>query len=141
MGRPELDPRIVLFLRKALLFHMGKMVHSGIIFWPESSCKRRRFLSDLSLPLFPSQSSQNPVRPVLLDSGGASLPPLTEWWPARSWPPPPPESGNIKRRLLASVRGSEWSFGARKACTTCAQRTLATVTWPAWCPGGPPYKL
>ena len=30
------------------------MVHSEVIFWQEKLCKRRRFLSDPRIPLFPS---------------------------------------------------------------------------------------
>ena len=54
------------------------MVHSEFIFSQEKLCKRRRFLSDLDIRLFSSQSSQDPFWPVLTDSGGASLPSLTE---------------------------------------------------------------
>ena len=81
------------------------MVHSEFIFSPEKLCKRRPFLSDLRMGLFLLQIRQDLVRPVCVNSGGASLHPLTRWWPALSWPPLPPESGNIGTRLLPSAEG------------------------------------
>ena len=78
------------------------MVHSGIIFWQIKLCKRRRFLSDTGIGSFLVKSSQDPVRPVLANSGGPSLQPLPELWPALSRPSPLTKSGNMRIRLLPS---------------------------------------
>ena len=117
------------------------MVHSGLIFWLEKLCKRRRFLSDLRNQLFLRKAGQDPFQPVLTDSGGPSLPLLTRWWPAHSWPPVPPESGNMRTGLPASGGPSKRSMYA--VCTAhntedgTAQRCHGATR-----PGsGPPIKV
>ena len=81
------------------------MVHSGLTFWQNKLCKRRRFLSDPRMSSFLLRILQDPVRPFLVNSGGASLHPLTKWWPALAGHWLPSESGNIRIRLLASAEG------------------------------------
>ena len=59
--------------------------------------------------LFTLRIRQDPVWLLLLNSGGASLPPLTRW-PAGSaagWLPP--ESGNMRTRRLWSGEGPKRS--------------------------------
>ena len=92
------------------------MVHSDLIFWSLFPCKRRRFLSDIDIQSFLSQGSQDPVQPVLADSGGLSLHLLTEPSAGVNRLTLPPKSGNMRIRLLASARPSKRSlvhlFGA-----------------------------
>ena len=102
------------------------MVHSDVIFWSKIVCKRRRFLSISQNRLFTIQSSQDPVRHVLPDSGGPSLHPLTEC-PADlkvSWLPQ--ESGNMRTGLLATGGPSKWSLVVTSltymTCGTCTER-------------------
>ena len=98
------------------------MVHSDVIFWLRKVCKRRRFLSDLVSRLFLSQSSQNPFQPVLMDSGGLSLPPLTEPSAGANRLTLPQESGNMETRPLPSGGPSKRSMCAHMVCTPVTVR-------------------
>ena len=93
------------------------MVHSGISFWSRKVCKRRRFLSDPRNSLFLSQSSQDPFRTVLTDSGGPSLPSLTRCEPAlkASWLLL--GSGNMGTRPLPSAEGPKVTVVLVGKCT------------------------
>ena len=141
MGPPDLDPRNVLFLRKALIIHMRKMVHSGIIFWPKKLCKRRPFLSDLGMCLSGHQVARKWFHPVLADSGGASLHWLTEVLAGSSQHCLPPESGNIELRLLASGQGPKRALRARTACTTMTSAVYNELRYAVRVPGVPPIKV
>ena len=117
------------------------MVHSDLIFWQKSSCKRRRFLSISENQVSGSQSCQKHVLAILADSGGPSLLLLTERWPAPLATSTLPESGNIEIRLLASGRPSKRSVGARKACTTRGSPVYMTCSGSYSAREAPPIKV
>ena len=132
---------IVLFPRKARLFYMRKMVHSDLVSSLKKSCKRRRFLSDMRSQDPGSQSCQDRFRPVLSNSGGASLHPLTRWPAGHSRAPLPPESGNIETRRLPTGGPSKWSLVHPVSCGVEHVHRMVHMRWPVQCPGGPPIKV
>ena len=50
------------------------MVHSDLIFSHNKLCKRRRFLSDLNIPLFLSKAQEKPFWPFWQNQGALAYP-------------------------------------------------------------------